>query len=248
MISREALELLISTAQQAKRVERLDTSPDGRVAIYDEGGTISEVPIPPPERNHRVRSLADLIAFAAECSAAIVWHDRGSVVLILDDRDRRDRVTFELTRFETFVLLSAQTGADHQAVHDQRGFVRLLRDLGADSAVIAPFRRLDWQASVRVTGEHGQTADRLGREIQGSISGTDLPEDLIIMTPVYAQAGETELQSVRCRIDCQVLEQRLALRPLPGEIDAAYERAQDSIRERLRKGLGDDARIYYGSP
>ena len=114
---------------------------------------------------------------------------------------------------------------------------------------IAPFRRLDWNQTIRSEGEVTETRDRLGKEIRAQVAGTaDLPEDLIVLTPVYRQLGEQELHQVRCRIDLHPLDQRIELSPFPGEIDAAYERQQGSIAQRLREGLGEDTRIYYGTP
>jgi len=91
--------------------------------------------------------------------------------------------------------------------------------------------------------------DRLGKDVHATVAGTsELPEDVIIMAPVYRQLGEQELVAVRCRIETFPGEQRLQLRPFPGEIDAAFEHAMGSIRERLFQDLKDSIRIYYGEP
>jgi len=52
---------------------------------------------------------------------------------------------------------------------------------------------------------------------------------------------------VRCVIRTHPANERIAIRPVPGEIDTAIELAQGSIRQRLEELLGDGA-IFYGSP
>lgn len=251
MISKEALEYLISTGQKAREVRFVGLTPDGRHARFDVAGELKEVIEPPPVRAHRVYSLADLINYVIDTASdheTVIWYSRQAVILMLDDADRRDRVTFDLRLSEIFHhLVQLHEDLDPGSL-DQRGFVRLLRNLGIEAALIAPFRRLDWTTHMASVGETMPGRDRLGKDVQANVAGiSDLPEDLIVSTPVYREIGERELVHVRCRIETFPLEQRLQIRPFPGEIDLAFEQAMGSISERLREGL-DNQSIYYGMP
>lgn len=257
MISREALELVKELAEKAQAVEDLGLSPDGRERLYRVGDELVPRLAAPPSRDHRVWTLSDLIRFANDYANSksvsgpgglVFWHCRTCVVLVLDDADRRDKMTFQLTywsAFYTLVQLSASV-----VRYSQRDFVRLLQvHLGVDRAIMTPFRKLDWNQQIHATGEVTPGRERLGKDVASQVAGTSgLPEDILMSTPVYAEQGERETVQVRCLIDTFPAEEKLALIPLPGEVEAAIDAAQASIHERLIKALGSDARVYYGSP
>lgn len=249
-LTKEALQLLISTGQAAQRPERIDVE-DPRRIYYTVQGTPQPFDVPAPVRDSRLNSLADLIEACQELSGsthAVVWHAPRGVVVILDDDDRRDRLTFSLTFSEPFVRLSEL--AETPEALDQRGFVRLLRrDLGVDAPTVAPFRRLEWSTVKAAIGETAPGRDRLGRDIQAKVAGAaELPEDLLVTVPVYRECGERGEYAVRCAIDIEPLEERIYFRPLPGEIDTAIDLAQASIHDRLEAGLGTDVPVFYGTP
>jgi len=252
VIDAQALQLLIDMARAGRHAALLSSTADGRATRYDIDGQIVTVDEPPPPRNHFVFELDQLIDYVKSCADGdyriVAWHHRQGVVLILNDDDRRDAVTFNLHRFEVFALL-CQLGADEPTSFDQRSLIRMLERLGVDAAVIAPFRRLDWNTHAAAVGEVTQQRDRLGKEVTGAVTGqSELPDTVHVTTPVYADLGEQDLHTIKCRVDVFPLDHRFILRPLPGEIDMAYERQQASIHERLTNGLDGEAFVFYGKP
>lgn len=247
--SREALELLLNTGQQAAKAELVDTH-DPREVVLLHGTDVTRLDVPPPVRQSVVHSLEALIELAtkeAEMSVPVVWHHNTGVVLVLDDADRRDHVFFPLDHSREFAEL---VDLNKEIVGlDQRSFVRMLRQtLGVPAAQIGPFRRIEWSVHKAAEGqvEHGN--DRIGRDIQAQVGqATQLPEDMVLNVPVYEQLGERDRYQVRCDIEIDVAGERLALVPVAGEIRTVIDQAQASIHQRLDEGLGD-VPVYYGQP
>ena len=251
---REALEFLRERFEAAGGVRDLGPTEDDRNRRYQVGGQIQTVDIPPNPRNHLVYCLDDLISFVEHHAdpeghiTPAIWHHTDRVVAILDDDDRRERCGFPLEFSEPFQRLRELDVGAHK--FRQREFVRFLDlILGVEKALVARFRRLDWRTQIAATGEVAPGRDRLGKEVNATVAGTaELPDDLLVNVPVYREKGETDPRVVRCRIETYPTDEVLTLRPVPGEIDAALDAAQMSIRQHLVEALGPDARIYYGSP
>lgn len=254
MITKETLELLINTAKAAAGPHDLGLTTDGRRRRLFHEGTITNLPEPPTSIDHVVHTLGDLITFAERDVPGdppqSVWHSDSAVVLLCDERDRRDRVTFRLSHWEALVCLQQISSQPQQHLLDQRGFIRLLElVLGTDKALITPFRRLNWKTSVSANGDVQSGRDRLGREVNAEVSGTtDLPDEILVHTPVYRERGEREVWHIRCRIETFPAQERILIQPYPGEIEAAIEGQQQAIHDRLVDGLHDGVPVYYGEP
>ena len=243
---KEALELIQETAQQAQAAQLIDIA-DVRMAHYQIGSEVKDFEIPPMPRDHAVNSLQDMIAYVAENKSAVVWHGTDGVIAILDDLDRRDRVTFALAfsqRMETLRKL-----AKEKPTFDQTKFIRLLRiDLGLDNtAVVAKFRKLDWENGDKARGDVKHGDARLSREVIAKVEGIDqLPEEIRVPVPVYRQAGEREEYEVLCAVEIDARNQTFQLLPLPDEIERVIDLHQADIRSRLDADL--TCPVYYGRP
>lgn len=224
-------------------------------------GELKEIAVTPPVRNHRVASLEDLILLAAEAADGkldgltaakpVVWHDAGAVRLTLDDADRRDGVTFKLTRSAEFQRLQAIDECPEPM--DQRQFVRNLRImLGQPELMAIPFRKLDWKTGMQASGEVLRGRESLGKQVEAQVQGVqDLPEELTIQIPIYREEGERRPYDCRCAVDIDVSMQRLTLIPFPNQIEDMIDRHQADIRSRLEGALRDKdpkVPIYYGTP
>ena len=250
MFDRETLELIQSTAQKAQTASMLKLPGDGRKAIVQIGGELREFDFPPDCRAHVVDTLEDLIAFATRedsAQGAMVWYGVSAVVLILDDSDRRDRVTLPLEFSREFAALAKLE--KEPVLFDQRGFVRFLRvTMGAAEPVIAPWRRLDWKTTIDAAGEASHVKDRLGREVTAQVQGTAaLPDSILFSVPVYRTPGERQTHEVKCFVELDCANARIGLVPAPSELDLIQERALADIRRRLDEGLNDTP-VYRGRP
>ncbi len=261
-MTKEALALIQTTAQEAQKAEVLPIPGDGRTVCVRIGNAVQSYIVEPPCRNHQVFSLKDLSNYAgqvvldrgkdvtsAEEARPVVWHGPEGVTLVLDDQDRRDRVTFNLTTSDEMDQLLDL--AESKPFFDQKAFIRMLRCVfNLDTAIIAMFRKLDWEHSSRTTAEAERGRDRLGNEVQSKVQGTaELPEFLDIVAPVYREVGEREEYTIRCLLEFDTVNARIQLIPTPGELDHAFELAQASIHKRLVDGLADEGvPVYYGKP
>ena len=249
MMLQEALELIQQTAVKAAGAEIIPIDNDGRMEAVSIGGEIREIAVSPPLRKHIVHTLDDIINYVKTGSNhdPVVWHGENAVTLILDDGDRRDRVTLPLTKsgkFETMAKL-----AKEQPWLDQKSFIRLLRfDLGLDNLkVVAPFRRLQWETGAKVDSQVNRGDAKIGKSIVEKVEGVDqLPDEIDVPTPVYSESGEREEYLVRCGIEIDAANQRFQLVPLPDELARIVDLAHASIRRRLESSL--QCPIYYGNP
>ncbi len=254
-MSEQALELLLETARAAAHPEQVVTG-DPRKLTFIKGAKITEVAMPPPVRKAEVNSLEDLMLATRSDMATkpTIWHSSAGVVLVLNDTDRRDRVSFTLGFSGPFATLVQLASPDATKYFDQRQFLRLLRiDLGAPEPVVAPFRRLDWHTEKSAVGEIGPGRDRLGTDIQGNVAGAgDLPTDILFHVPIYSDLGERGVWPVRCEVELDLRNEKVGLIPQTGEIETAIDAAQGSIHDRLVSGLSvegeEEIPIYYGCP
>jgi hypothetical protein len=257
--SRDALQLLLGTAQEAKAMRILQVPGDGRTAYVDNHGVLVEIPVKPPVREHAVFSIEDLIVYAGnvaelqkEAPPCTVWHSDAGVVLILNDSDRRDRVVFALNHSNQFKAMQALEAKRPSMT--QTEFIRVLRlELFVPEATIAIFRKLDWKNSVEQHGEKLRNRESLGKSVESQVLGTaEIPDSLTISLPVYCNLGQDREYSIRCLVELDAINARIQLVPEAGELDRAVDTHQAFLRGVLESSLQDDGGptvpIYYGNP
>ncbi len=254
---KEFVESIANLVEQRGQATLIEESVDKRTAIYSQRGERFEVERCAEVRGHRVWTLDDLIRIAGAISpkagetavvgskgGAVFWHAPAAVVLIVDDAERRDRVTFNLAFSTAFETLRQAVGKPFQ----QPDFIRFLRALDVDAATVAVFRRLDFKIIQASEGqiEHGK--ERLGKTINAEVKGTtDLPEEMTIVIPVYSNKGERNAVSIRCTIDLDPQRSLIHFEPKGDELTEAVDEAQGRIAARLVDAFGDD-RVFYGTP
>jgi len=246
----ETLRLIQETAQRAQQPLPVGIT-DPRNEHFVIGGEHKIIPIPPADRDHQVGSLQDLINYVVGVvdSQPVIWHAVDGVCLVIDDADRRDRVTFPLTASEQAAAIKSVAGEPLK----QAALIRLLRfQIGADPLLIDKFRRLDWSHSTEGRAEVRHGKESLGKDIEAKVQGVDeLPEEIIVEIPLYTQQGERDEYAIRLGIDIDAVNQNFRVSPLPGELQSAIDSHQDSIRSRLGLELAGaevPVPIYYGSP
>jgi len=250
----EAIQKPVREAEALTKAVQLIDGPDPRKKLLVQAGKHEEVAVPPPFRNHCVGSLADLIAYAKRQPEAVVWHCPECVILILDDKDRRDRTKFELTFSSAWRTL--QQLNDGFMPLTQKDFVRLLRvQLAASPATVTIFRKLSFQMQINGAGEVQKSRESLGKSIEAEVQGTaELPEDLLVTVPIYETAGERQTYSVRLLLEYDAQAQRILVTTEPGLLAELEEQHQQDIRSRLVAGLTADERdepmipVYFGRP
>lgn len=258
----ETLEQIQETAVQAAQATVLNIPGDGRKAYVQINGKVQEYAVSPACRKHFVMSLADLLTFSRDYEPSrpagqqqgrqVIWHNPVGVILVLDDEDRRDRVVFNLTPTVRFQALKDL--AKNRRSLDLREFRRLLKIvLGVDPVLVNKFSKLDFSTAAKTTREAAHTQDRMGKIISQEVTGeADIPEELVISTPLYQETGEQDIYDLSCVIDIDFANSRLSIEPKPDEIEAAERAHQYSLRQRIDKDLttrpttGPEVVVYHG--
>ena len=211
--------------------------------------------LPPDRRAHRVDTLESLIEAAkfyatgmgeGDELAGTVWHDEKQVVVLVNDSDRRDRVTLPLTlseQYRALVALGKQSFTQKQLVLWLKRTMRGAIDDGLLSAVrVLEFkRRNDGSGTV----QHGK--ESLGRSVEAEVQGmAAIPETVTAFVAVYSTPGCEAKHPVVLSLDIDVDQQTFSLVPLADELTLAVQQAQRDLHAALDGEL--ETPVYYGTP
>lgn len=248
---KEALQYLWDSARSSQKAVILQVPGDGRTCTVDQDGKLVTLTIAPPLRAHQVDSVADLIAAAGKWNTApVIWLNDTCPVLIIDDGDRREKVSLPLKKTKQFSFLE-NLKSDHG--FDQVAMIRALRvDLpGAEkrAELITSIRTLKWRTSSEgsVDIQHGK--ESLGKSVENEVTGQgQIPELVVVTCPVFRNPGEEQNQfGIGCDLEIDSADQEFIFRPLPDEIENATASALNDIRSRLVNAL-PSVTILYGKP
>lgn len=241
-------------AEGLKNAAKFVPTPDPRKHLLVHGAKHEEFEVPPPFRAHQVASLVDMFAYASHAEKGVLWHSLLEVVLILDDTDRRDRVTLPLTMSEGWKRLRSLERPEVQSL-TQKDLIKLLRCyLAASPATVAIFRKLEFNTQIKGAGDFQKSRESLGKQIEAEVQGTvGLPDDLLVEVPIYDTVGERQTYTVQLLLDYDAQNQRILVMPEPGAIAEAEDSHQADIHQRLTAGVGGNdgsagIPVYHGSP
>jgi len=250
MLPKETLELIQKTAVGAAGVTVVEIPGDSRNVLLSGPDGYAKHELPPSDRNHTVASLDALIAAAKRYGqAGTLWHGTNSVVLLVDDGDRRDRVTLPLQQSEHF----ARIGALGRPL-DQRAIIRLLRvDLsGAVSPdLVTQFRKLDFKRRNDGSSVVNHGKESLGRAVEAEVMGvSELPERIFAAIQVYRTPGVEWSQQIALILDVNPTTEEFFLCPEPDALHRAVAEVQARIGESLVKAVGQEGgpSVFYGQP
>jgi len=249
MVSEEAIKQIQDTAVEAAGLEQKELLGDSRRVLIAQGDRYEMVELQPPDREHRVETVADLMAAAVHWSAASVWHTEDRVLALLDDTRRSDRVICPLVRSESCLIL----GDAMTRQHGQKQFVELLRSLRdclSSPAVIEPFRTLDFYRHAEATGTVKQGDESMGRQLHQRVATKqgELPEQIRFDLRWYSNLGESFVVGIVCDVIVDVEDATFRLQPTPDAFAKAAQAAQAELHQRLVEGLPEGVPIFYGSP
>lgn len=255
----EAIKTLIETGKSLSRPVRLECD-DPRVARFIQAdGSVSSVALPQPPRDHKARSLSDLLAMvekldAGDPSGFVVWYNESTVVLVFDDKGYGcERATLALEESDVFRTVRSLGGGTKAQAFEHKAFVRLLRvDLAgalAPGDLLDIVRRVKFESGAVVNSNVQRSRESLGREVLSAVSAeTDIPDVVVLSVPVYKTAGEGATYPVRCSVEADPMTARFTLTPFPDEIEHVQQLAMRSIQARLQDGLPPKTPAFYGEP
>jgi len=221
------------------------------------GGEPKEYPLGEPARRHNVNQLSDVIEMAnrfddVEGCDPVVWYDESNVTLVIDDDLQRiDTVTFDLVLAEAFETVKSLR--QRKPWMSQKDFVRLLKiDLAGcldPGILLERVRKVRWEQGSTTTGTVTRSSESLGREIAAKVDATgEIPELVRLVVPIYSSKGERCAYTLACSVEVDAMTQVFRLLPLPDEIERVQQLAVDAIGDRLVEGLNEGIPSYYGSP
>lgn len=251
--------LLEAGKQLANPIIKAADEPPGWYYLRQGDGSLTRVRAEPVNRQHAMGDLESLISFLKDdpelpedLARTTVWCGRESVTVLLDDEDRRDRITLELAFTPQWLKLLELT-EEPPKPWEHKQLLRFLRDLipafrSEDLAVLRQIR-LRAQTDTEMSVSHSK--ESLGKRVMAEASGvTDLPEYLEAQVPVYQTPGEDLVAAITCDLDIDTIEGKFYLVPRAQDFENALQRADESRMRRLREGLAGlpKIQVYRGVP
>ena len=253
---KEFWESLITTARTAtlpQRITNFDRG-DGRKAYFAVNGQIEERDIVPGVRDHdftTLQSFADAVNHYASVDGATVWVGRQSIIALIDDDDRRDRLTLHLPYSEQWKLLLK---LQEQPLMDQDRFVQALRTellgLVGRESLLQTVSKIKWHRSESGEASITHAGESMGKSIQAAVSGAgNIPEDALITTTVYANPDLRELtHQVAMSLQVRHTDQKFRFKPLGDELVRVQDATLAAIFDQLQEKVGENAKVFVGTP
>lgn len=247
---KEAIETIVNLAGKASAATILQSPllPRGGYLVHN--GKADPLSLPPPLRAHTVYTAEDLAAAAKTIATKpAIFHAPDQVVLLLDSDDRRERMTMPLTLASTFQVLQ---GLEETYLFQPKQLARLLKlDLAGTNypdEIVRGLKRLKWKTQSELRQGFDHDRESIGKDVEAEMTAdVELPEYVVIESAVYSNPGEDFGYEIRCLLDPQPLDQKIAFRPVPGELEEALQNAQIALRERLAAAL-PEVPIFHGTP
>lgn len=253
--------LFAAMAEQAVKAANaspvvIDITKDTFVRQSD--GTFAILQAEPAKRDHKADDLSTVVAFALRApESSAIWYSPSAIVALLDDEDRRDKVTMTIQPSPQWQWLLGQDANAKQ--FDQRGLIYTLRTLFRDNLALAGdliglLRQINFKAGQEGESNIGRGKSSVGKIVRSEIQGAgELPEYVTLQVPVWYGP----LAKIRVRVDLALepdeQTQTFKFTPLPGKLDAALVEALETLHDDLATLCGligetPTVRIYRGNP
>jgi hypothetical protein len=257
-----ALKYLVELASKSKAPAPIDTG-DPHQAAFVIDGKISTYEKAWPDRDHKVKSLDEIARLATRFDAAdtnghgggspVVWYDETQITLVMDDwAFRGNKAVLALETSDVFAKLIELRR--NTRPYEQKDFIRLLRvDLAGTLepvVLLNKVRSLKFSTTSDATAVKKAQSESLGKEIRSKVEtdGGDLPEEVVLMAPVFKTFGLRKPIPVRCAVEVFPSEGTFKLVPMPDEIERAQQEAVQRVAERLAEELPETVPAYFGKP
>lgn len=180
----------------------------------------------------------------------VVWYNRHATTCLLNDNDRRERVTFGYKfspQYDSIAELSKV------GVFDQRSLILWLRTAMAGCMqhcpnLVATVRSVKFSMSSEAAGDEKHGRASLGKSVRSELAqADDVPEEVTFTVPVFQPYSMVFIRAnVTVAVEIQPAEQKFRLIPLPGQLELAAGAGEAQIRQWLLDNF--EGPIYYGVP
>ncbi len=222
--------------------------PDHVYYTVDKSGLIERHSADPKPRDHKAYSLAPIITRAADEKTAVIWFCRETVVLLMDDDNRRDRITLALNFSEPLKIIMGGLSK----AFSQKELVLLLRAkfrdcLERSGELISIIRNVKFQINQQGGTEIAHGKSSVGKALQMELTGAGtIPEYITLMVPIFDNSGLNRTRyPITLALEPDAATQTFQLMPLPGEVENAIAAGEEHIGELLSQQL-EGTTILYG--
>lgn len=252
----EALEYIVDRADQVA-VAKVNRKPfeipgiDDRAFLADpKTAVVTEYQLPPPRRGHKVGTVLDLCNAVkaltedmpnAEHGAPVsvrIWIGDGLITAVLDDDVRRDFVTMQLVKTETFnrvVNLSGKALSQKDLIQHLR---TTLRTADFAPGLLHTVRSIKFKSSESGHAEVVTGRESMGRSVEAAVTGaTEFPEDLSLSVQVFRDHSfdSSFEETLALTFDCIVEEQKFKMELLPDLAQTVTDNTLSKIADFVSK-------------
>jgi hypothetical protein len=249
----EALTKILEQNAEVMNAKILRIPGDDRMCYIDQDGEVTAVEIPPPNRQSHVASVDDLCAAVkayGKPNEASIWINTGEVVAVLDDTDRRERVTMHLRKNAAYAKLLYLASNPTISQGELINLLRMeLRDISCRTTLLEAVRKIKFSSFTEGHSDLGQGRESLGKSIENKVSGaSELPEDLLITTPMFDNPGERdESFTIELLFEVMASDSKFRIKPVPASLENAADNALQKIRSEIVEQL-EGVRVFFGTP
>lgn len=254
---KEFVEALSRLSVDAARPQVSDVAREKDVLVKNPDGTVRIVEGKPPYRSHKAKDLGTIAAFASRFSGSAIWYSRNEVVLLIDDADRRERVSISMDWSDQIKWLMDMEKS--KRLVDQRKILQDLRTVLTPAAFQAAPKFIDLFKQIKFSAGSTTNADMqrgkasVGKEVMARVSFlAELPEMVTVSVPMFHNTFANKCYDVSCAVEIWEAEEKFQMFPLPGQVEKAFAAAEgdiaDSIGMLVDQDADDGVKIYYGAP
>lgn len=200
-----------------------------------------------------LESFCNLVpAVTVDGTRCFVFVSMSKVVALVNEEDRRERITLDLAVTPTWETLRNLRGALTQA----QAIDLLRRQLDATYQphnIIATLRSVKFKESSDGQSNIGVGKAVVSKSIQAELTGaSDIPEDMTITAPIWSNVfvdDAPRTAPVLCCVDVDLAEQKFLIRPKAGQIEAHERDAQEWLVTQIARSINDKSvSVFAGFP
>ncbi len=267
----EAIQKIDELVQKANRIQTCRPAAEPNHMYWMAHGkeiqAVRATPEPRRHTAHDIKSLADMVLRHAENArietpeqhsavSVSVWFSRDGIVALLDDGDRRDRITYPIKLSAAMKQLLAWEAK--QFAHTPQEIRKIFRIMfpntySNDKSRLKEFDRLTFQFDQKDESARGHGTASIGKSIVATLSNREqVPENVRFFEPCFE--GLQGWVGVGAMVETDPEHQCVTVTPISGEIESAIREAEKDIGAKLLVMLGGAAdlpsniQVYAGTP
>lgn len=243
-VIRDGLQYLASIIEKSIKKD-FDANSAEAPHVYfrrDVNGVLERCVAEPHPRRHVASTLDGLISAAKNLKGerSRIYVGDGKIVFVVDDENRRDRVTLPLRQSAVFKALQ---GGIKRII--QKELIWLCRTTlhqalkTYHSDLLVQVRSIKSRGTRGLDSTVGQGTSTLGIDRTETMLGADreFPETLRLEVPFYETPGCTQTFDVWCELDVDAENGVFSIVPRPGELELCLWHIQDDILKALEAGV-----------